>query len=68
MFKVGDKVICIDVCDSYDILKKGDIYTIIRISNNNLFVWFDYTVAHYWDPARFKNLRKEKLEKILCIK
>ena len=83
MFRVGDKVICIEPSvTGYDDLIGNGIYEIIQI-NDTISLNSDnlepltcrvksidnIAVERYlWNLSRFKNLREEKLKKILCLK
>jgi ribosomal protein S13 len=67
MFKVGDKVICVDV---HRRLTKDKLYEILYIIRNKIFVKDDSGEFIDFDINRFKSIaeyRKIKLQKI-CSK
>ena len=66
MFKIGDRVVCVN--DNYydDILKKDKIYIIDNLNSDGSMVSL-YNLNDYFFARRFillKEYRKEKLEKI----
>ena len=74
MFKVGDKVICIDNTDREDELVIDGVYTVsytsfARITGGHLVQLKECVDMTSFFEARFKpyNYRKEKLEKILYV-
>ena len=70
MFKRGDKVICIDNLETGKLLKLNGIYTIKRANDTKLWLHEARTGVGYFYIERFKKYthRKEKLERILCLK
>ena len=56
MFKIGDRVRCIDATFSYDCLKSGDIYTIGEINGNVIELTIGSNLGHneWWDAKRFE--------------
>ena len=79
MFKVGDRVVCVDDTPIYDnnfnhnmtkFLKINNIYLIYKYSSNlELIKIVEY---HIWyDEKRFillKEQRKQKLKELICLK
>jgi len=79
MFKVGDKVVCIDDNPTYgsnsyydktNFLKINNIYLIDKYSSNlELIKIFEYNI--WYDEKRFillKEQRKQKLKELICLK
>ena len=70
MYKVGDKVICVNDIEGigFDLIK-GNIYTICFATHFDDCISLE-EIDGIWSISRFKpyNYRKEKLKKILCLK
>lgn len=68
MFKIGDKVVCINTSGLFS-LKLNNIYIIKRLKDGYIFVANDYGHIDWYSPERFsleiKQKRKEKLISLL---
>lgn len=77
MFKIGDKVKCVD--NSYSTLNNDDIYTVIRVCGNFDVITNNYNCKGYIDigsgyimkPSRFKLVKETTMfkvgDKVRCI-
>ena len=83
MYKVGEKVRCIEPDYSGECLNMNGIYEIIELSPDNHYIsdpkYYTCRVKpiksddkivdrYWWNLSRFKNLRKDKLKRVLCLK
>lgn len=59
MFKVGDKVKCIDNTNAYHSLTMGEIYTVVKIVEDNR-ICLAADEVYGWHPARFKKVEEVK--------
>ena len=67
MYKVGDKIICINDRSAGLDLTKGNIYTILSISRFTNCIYLD-EVSGPWSIERFRIYNRElKLKKILNV-
>lgn len=64
MFKVGDKVVCIDDTSSNNRLKKGNIYTVLEVGSEYIKLKTDWEYSEYF-KFRFKLAKSEILKRIL---
>ncbi len=54
MFKVGDKVVCVDSDDTEDMIKKGETYAVSALSSSMQYVELNGKLGQFWRIDRFK--------------
>lgn len=71
MFKIGDKIVCIDEGPSYQSLTKGKTYIVINIYNNSVIIINDNNESDWFCSYRFKILEEnnvfKKGDKVVCV-
>jgi hypothetical protein len=58
-FKTGDMVICIEDCDSFGLLKKGDLYTVedVEYFDNGDEGWMNKEFVHVGHEMKWRAIR-----------
>jgi len=62
--KIGDKIRCVDAGEKLNITY-GEVYEIIFIKKDFIYICDNSGVVNGWYKYRFKNLREDKLIRIL---